>query len=65
MEENKKKSAAIRVDLENYNFIKDSGFVSNRSISGQTNWMCRVIYTLQVRYNDIYQKITDELTHNK
>lgn len=62
MEEIKKKSAAIRVDIENYNYIKDSGFVSNRSISGQTNWICRVLYILQTKYPNIYQKISDELT---
>lgn len=62
MSNQNKKSTAIRFDIENYKLIKESGITNNRTISGQANWMCKVIWQLQRSYPDIYTNIIQRLS---
>ena len=56
-----KKSAVIRLKIESYNYIKETGKISNRNISGQTEWMVRVITMLLELHPDIYTEISKKL----
>lgn len=56
-----KKATSIRLDIDNYNYIKSTGVMNNRSISGQANWMCQVHYQLKEFHPDIYAQICNEL----
>ena len=56
-----KKSTAIRLDIELYKHLKNTGIANNRSISGQANWTIRVIAILQEQYPHLYAEISQEL----
>ncbi len=55
------KTAAVRLDIKNYRYLKDVGKINNRSISGQANWVCRVVEILQDSYPEIYAEISHKL----
>ncbi|MCE2706741.1 MAG: ParD-like family protein [Proteobacteria bacterium] len=58
---NSKKTTAIRLDIDLYNYIKNVGLLNNRSISGQANWTIRVTAILQEKYPDLYAEIAQKL----
>lgn len=58
---NNKKTAVIRLDDENYEYIVRSGKANNRKIGGQTNWICRAMKRLQEYHKGTYSKIVEEL----
>lgn len=57
-----KKSTAIRFDIENYKLIKETGISNNRTISGQANWMCKVVWQLEKNYPEIYAHIVQRIS---
>lgn len=56
-----KKKTTIRLNLEQYHYIKSGGKLNNRTISGQANWVCRVIEILQDDYPNVYAEIAHKL----
>ncbi len=57
-----KKSTAIRLNIDAYQYLKDVGKLNNRTISGQANWICRVVSLLETMYPNVYTEITQQLT---
>ena len=56
-----KKSTAIRLGIDLYKSLKNTGIANNRSISGQANWTIRIITILQEEYPQLYAEISQKL----
>lgn len=57
-----KASTTIKLSMTNYKYLCIAGKNNNRTISGQANWICRVVSMLEGDYPDIYVKITQKLS---
>ena len=58
---NGKKSTTVKLEMNNHSYLKEVGKFNNRTISGQANWVCRVVSMLEDDYPDIYAKISQKL----
>ena len=56
-----KKSRTVRIRLEYYNHLKETGAINKRSLGGQIYWICDVISSIQENDPDYYAKVTQQL----
>lgn len=56
------KTTSIRLKMEHYKFLKESAQKSNRTISGQANWLFEIVWRLAEAHSQVYTAIVDELT---
>ncbi len=56
------KTTSIRLKMEHYKYLKESSKKSNRTISGQANWLLEIVWHLEETNNEIFMKIVNELT---
>ena len=56
------KTMSIRLKMEHYKFLKESAKKSNRSISGQVNWLFEIVWHLEETKSDVFIDIINELT---
>lgn len=56
------KTTSIRLKMEHYNFLRESALNSNRTISGQANWLLEIVWHFEEKHKDIYIAIVNELT---
>ena len=57
------KSRSIRFDIDNYEYIRSMANASNRSMSGQANWICRLLMRVQKEHPEIFNEISNNLQH--
>ncbi|MCX8514289.1 MAG: hypothetical protein ORN24_01845 [Burkholderiales bacterium] len=48
--------------MEHYKFLKESAEKSNRTISGQANWLLEIVWHLEETNNQVFNEIVSELT---
>jgi predicted DNA-binding protein len=58
------KTTSIRLKIEHYKYLKDSSVKSNRTISGQANWLLEIAWHLEETRNNIFSEIINELTQS-
>ncbi len=56
------KTTSIRLKMEHYKFLKESAEKSNRTISGQANWLLEIVWHLEESNNQVFNEIVSELT---
>jgi predicted DNA-binding protein len=56
------KTTSIRLKMEHYRFLKESAEKSNRTISGQANWLLEIVWHLEETKNQVFNEIVSELT---
>ncbi len=56
------KTTSIRLKMEHYKFLKESAEKSNRTISGQANWLLEIVWHLEETNNQVFNEIVSELT---
>ena len=56
------KTTTIRLKMEHYKFLKGSAENSNRTISGQANWLFEIVWHLEETYPQVFIDIINELT---
>ena len=56
------KTTSIRLKIEHYKFLKESAEKSNRTISGQANWLLEIVWHLEESNNQVFNEIVSELT---
>ena len=56
------KTTSIRLKMEHYKFLKESAEKSNRTISGQANWLLEIVWHLEETKSQIFIDIVNELT---
>lgn len=56
------KTTSIRLKMEHYKFLKSSAHKSNRTISGQANWLLEIVWHLEEARALIFNEIVSELT---
>ncbi len=56
------KTTSIRLKMEHYKYLKESSEKSNRTISGQANWLFEIVWHLEETRNGVFMDIVNELT---
>ena len=56
------KTTSMRLKMEHYKFLKESAEKSNRTISGQANWLLEIVWHLEETNNQVFNEIVSELT---
>ena len=57
------KGGSIRFNESNYDLVKQLAKASSRSMTGQADWMVRLLVMLQKDYPDIFKEISNKLEH--
>ena len=55
-------TTSIRLKMEHYRFLKESAAKSNRTISGQANWLLEIVWYLEETNKKVFNEIVSELT---
>lgn len=58
----RQKTTSIRLKIEHYHFLKELAKNSNRSISGQANWLLEIVWHLEETQPNVFMRIVNELT---
>lgn len=56
------KTTSIKLKIEHYRFLKELAEKSNRTISGQANWLLEIVWHLEETKNQVFNEIINELT---
>lgn len=55
------KTTSIRLKMEHYWFLKESAEKSNRTISGQANWLLEIVWHIEETRSQVFNEIVTEL----